>query len=288
VDLAAALLLPLVGGFFFVNHCFLTRYSSARDEGHRLYFRAAFAGAFLLVFSLLSLLLARELLGDWLWFIRTEQSAIKLLGPLMKDQAQAKAHLGLAVACILAMLLGPGLAGLINFGFGNWYRERFLWSAVLKDEGETFLLDAVSLERTIMVSLSSGKIYVGYVLSTLDPTIDRKWLTLLPFMSGHRREDGTVHFTTSYDQVYQGMEADFQDDFHLVLPLDKVTSMSFFDPDAYKRFSLPNEVARQSKDLDGEVLLDEATGQLSARGDSVPGPIGDSASDGLGGIRSPL
>ena len=59
-------------------------------------------------------------------------------------------------------------------------------------------------------------------------------------MSGFREEEGKVTFTTFYDQFYRDENVSDKDDFKLVLPIDKMTSLSFFDVAVYAKFNVAN------------------------------------------------
>jgi hypothetical protein len=114
------------------------------------------------------------------------------------------------------------------------------------------LLDlALDETRHVSVTLKNGKVYVGFVVRAFDPAYDRKYIVMLPTVSGYRREDThELRFTTDYTRVYQElMEEDESllvrgvEDFQLVIPVAEVLSANLFDPDIYRRFNPPEEMA---------------------------------------------
>ena len=61
MDAALIVVLPLVGGYIFASRWIVTKYVVDREDGHRLYFRAAFYGVFLFAVALL----IRLILQSW-------------------------------------------------------------------------------------------------------------------------------------------------------------------------------------------------------------------------------
>ena len=93
----------------------------------------------------------------------------------------------------------------------------------------------------LAATMDSGKVYVGYVINTPDPSMNRSALTILPIASGYRsNEDHDVIFTTDYEQVYESINQDesliSQSDFSIVLPLASMSLLSSFDFEIYEKF----------------------------------------------------
>lgn len=237
MEAALALLLPLIGGNLFVRGCTIIRYKAAREDGHRFYFRVAYHGVILFVAAWVSLALADRWLSNWLWYLQTIEHASTLIAPLWKDQKNTEGQAAFLAVCLFSVLLGRLSPFLINLLFRQ-RQEDALWEAASENELEEFLLDALARLKTIAVTLTSGKVYVGYVLTTPEPRTDRRVIALLPLMSGYREDEGgKVVFTTFYDQFLHGDPALDSDDFKLVLPIDKMASLSFFDVAVYAKFN---------------------------------------------------
>ena len=100
----------------------------------------------------------------------------------------------------------------------------------------------------IAVTLSSGKFYTGYVTASFDPSYDRKYMRLLPTLSGYRDPDTkTVVFTTSYAEVYGNLEDENPADrFELVIPIASILSANLFEPRIFNVFEAPD--AENSRD----------------------------------------
>lgn len=250
MDTVLLFALPLVGGLIFCTRCNLTRWRVAREDGHRLYFRAVLFGSLLFA----TVAGARIYLeSTFPILIRMEGPVVAALMPMVavKDGAAAANVADLAITCFVSMLVAYPLALLSNLVFwrGPWLRR-----AIQKNPFEAALLDATKRPFPVMLTMNDGKVYVGYLLEGFNPGEDRKFLSMLPLMSGYRTE-GThkITFTTFYDDVYGGEPLDpahadeslpgelshlNPNDFIVWLPVDKMASYRLFDASAYKAFQI--------------------------------------------------
>ena len=223
------LLLPLLGGYIFITYWNRTRFDAKRYSGERLLLHAALAGVVLLVISyaiVRAIGLSRpELYWAWHSLVPFEHSG---------------SSLG-------ALLLGVTLwAPLNRIGFE---RKKELRRTIAKwnDYFEILLTLALDETKQVAITLKNGKVYVGFVVQTFDPAYDRKYLLLLPTMSGFRAQ--TTHmlqFTTDYTRVYQELIEEDEsrlvrgvDDFQVVIPVAEVLSATLFDWVAYQHFNSP-------------------------------------------------
>jgi hypothetical protein len=247
MDTVLLFALPLVGGLIFCSVWNFTRWRVAREEGHRLYFRAVFYGAILFV---VVATIRHQLESRFPWYSAMEAAVKESIKPMAKDPNGAATVADLTVTCFLAMLAGWPLAFLLNFGF----RKKFwLRRAIKEDDFEAFLLDAADRELPIAATMDDRKVYVGYVVAGFDPAIGRKCILLLPLMSGYRhQETHTVNFTTFYTDLYgvvsvagsakqskalpAPLEHLIAEDFITVLPADRIASCRLFDVQAYLEF----------------------------------------------------
>ncbi|HEX7335983.1 MAG TPA: hypothetical protein VF252_02145 [Gemmatimonadales bacterium] len=151
------------------------------------------------------------------------------------------AHSGTSLG---ALLLGVTLWWPLNLVFtrpSEVKRTIEKWNDYL----EELLNQAQEDTRQVSATLRSGKVYVGFIVRTFDPTYDRKYIVILPTMSGYRTD--TTHqvvFNTDYTRVYQVlMEEDESrlvrgvSDFQVVIPVSEVLSANLFDWEAYERFN---------------------------------------------------
>ena len=247
MDLPLFFTLPLIGGFAFVTGLWALRWRSARQDSQRVYYRAAVWGVLLAS----SAAVAHTLLLVWPiyrhGFEWLNASAFRPLfvtkDPLPEASLAIRAHV--ALVCVYAMLLGiiapPALNGIGAFlSRGRDSRVR-INQASITDPLELLLSRALLNGEAIQVTLSTGKVYVGYVLAAPDPDLPTKFITLQPLMSGQRSASGQVDYTTFYDEILTEFEADPEtkralDSFQQVIPVDKVMTLSGFNLDAYVRF----------------------------------------------------
>ena len=244
MDTVLLFALPLVGGLIFSSHWNFTRWRVAREEGHRLYFRAVFWGA--VIFALVAI--ARPCVEGVVPLVSSAVTYLKaLIEPMAKDELTAPALADLTITCFVAMLSGWPLAKLLNFAFPEreWIRR-----AIEKDDLEKLLLRAADEEVPLCVTMDDRKVYVGYVVEGFDPALGRKSILILPLISGYRDEDTLeVNFTTFYTYLYGAREAmdrtaplpaplDYltAEDFIIVLPVDRIASYRLFDVAAYNKF----------------------------------------------------
>lgn len=253
MDPTVLLILPLVGGYIFAYRWNACRFHGAREEGHRLYFRAAFYGASLL---LAALFLRTAALGYFDSYDGWEANVRAHIAGFLKKEAGTDAPL-FALLCSYAFAIGSFAWLPLNFLLG-----KNLWlKAAVEEEGELeqLLHRAVARGRPILLTMDNRKVYVGLVRRTPEPrqSVSRT-IWLLPLISGYRDEKGKVRFTTYYDQIYAtindvGPTDLTAEDFELVLPADSVQSAHLFDPSTYARFQkLPRPAAMSSEELEKE------------------------------------
>lgn len=240
MDVALLLILPVIGGYYFTSNWNFTRFRSAREEGHRLYFRAVLYGTFLFVGAYLTRILLTQCFSSYVAFETfLTDSILPLIKPEPNSPASHKASI--VITSFYALLIGIGLWKPLNYLFRE---DRFLERAVRNNDFERLIYTAVEKDAPLSVTVENQKVYVGFVVKTTNPAQDRKTLGMLPIMSGYRREDGRVQFTTFYSDVYEEIERGDKgrlshmvpEDFEIVLPVDRILSANMFDIVAYEEF----------------------------------------------------
>jgi len=166
MDSALILLLPLVGGYIFANKWLITSYSVAREEGHRLYFRAAFYGVFVFI---VALLLRFILLGYSDWYVGAEPSITNYLCRFLKTPTDTSQVETLLIS-VYALLVGSALWFPLNkLIFPLAVRRRILNWAVKDDDFEKLIQTAVQRNLPVCVTMDNKKVYVGFVTVTMNP-----------------------------------------------------------------------------------------------------------------------
>lgn len=236
---AIALFLPLIGGFLFATRVDFIKYEIAREHGHRFYFRVGYCGfiLFLTSFCIVYVL-------AWAYESLPHKDAphkwvMNAIGPLLDDPQQADVKFRLWVTCVLSVFLGRFSPKIINW-CRKEHKVQMLYDAVRQDALESLLLGAINDEKTIAITTPLRKVYVGWPIETAEPNMERKYVAMLPLMSGYRDECGEVHFTTSYDWAYTGKNSPDAGRFLVVFPVNQITSASFFEPTIYAEFAEQN------------------------------------------------
>jgi hypothetical protein len=226
------LLLPLLGGYFFITYWHPTRYDSKRYSGERLIFHSALAG---FVFLILSFAIVRVVVANWPPLYRIWHSAVPF------------PHSGVSLG---ALLLAIGICGLLNL-FVDRSNQVKRTIEEWNDYLEILLLRALEETRQIAVTLTNGKVYIGFAVGSFDPINERKYIVMLPTISGYREPPShKLILTTDYTAVYQQLIADDEtrliksaDDFQLVIPVNAILSANLFDWHVYDRFNPATDFA---------------------------------------------
>lgn len=185
------LLLPLIGGYFFIQGWHRSQYQSIRLDKERLLFHASLAG-------ILLLLLAFLLRG----LVPFSIPCIKRF-PCVDDplfQYLDVSSLALALGILLPKVLNR-----------FWTLEDASKKYVL-EEGDPFeqlINGALDTAKPVMLTLKGGKVYVGFVVSSFVPNREQRTIHIVPLKSGYREDDKhRVHLTTDYAEAFEKMFSD--------------------------------------------------------------------------------
>ncbi|TNE32592.1 hypothetical protein EP342_04810 [bacterium] len=99
-----------------------------------------------------------------------------------------------------------------------------------------------SNSKLIEISLNNDKFYIGWVKELPIPRISNQ-IRLIPVFSGYRNQEKKLIFTTQYLEVYSEIMTDkniksyIEMDIDLVISVEKVISISYFDEEMYDKFN---------------------------------------------------
>jgi hypothetical protein len=221
------LLLPLLGGYVFVSRFNLLRFEAKRLNGQRLVMLSALVGVVALA---VSYIIVKFII---LW-----------AQPVYLFWKSVFPHRDFGPA-IGAFLLGSTTWWPLNKIWGD---KKSIDSVISKwnDRLEMILERALCETKKVMIDLKGGKTYIGLVVSPCNPEYDRKYISLLPLLSGYRNKDThELCLTTDYTSVYniileQGLDADNNrkrvDNFEIVILASEILAVHIFDDDAYRFF----------------------------------------------------
>ena len=116
-------------------------------------------------------------------------------------------------------------------------RRFFFQQAINNDDFEKLILKSVEEVAPLLLTMSNGKIYIGYAIRGLDPGPKGNYLRILPLISGYRdQEHREVHFTTRYEEIYDQIPSSQYKKFEMVLPVSEIQSSTLFDDVIYQQF----------------------------------------------------
>lgn len=213
-------LIPLLGGYVFVHLFHFTKFRAQRYDGYRLLIESTLAGAILLILSRFALIsLHRTAIGTSLegWLLVT---------------GIGYPFLGTGV-CALA------LAVILPF-VGNAIVGTDRAKAILirqDDNGFLRLFHRAATEaRIVSVTLTSKKVYIGYITRTPSLSPQQQFVGLLPLLSGYRDKDTMrLAITTNYARVFASGKYNTED-FEITFCLDAISTANLFEPNAYPLF----------------------------------------------------
>ena len=230
ISLTPFFVLPIIAGFKFVNEWEVTRYKISREDGHRLYFKAAMSGFFIC-----------SVLYVCLWGLLEARFVGEYLSELIRSFGKTS-DIG-AEDLLLTTLLLSVPSGFVFPKAMNWFvdEDKYFREILENNELESVLVRALDQESMVMVSMGDGKVYVGFVYKTWDPSLGPKiYVDMIPVVSGYRSEGHRVVFTTFYENVYafsDKVRDDFDfESFSITLPVADIKSIRLFDFDAYDQF----------------------------------------------------
>ena len=221
------LILPLLGGYFFVTHWNCTRFVARRSTGERLLFYSAAAGV---VFLVIAFVITRLLL---IYF------------PGLDRQWHDFVGFEYAGTSLLALTMGVSVWWPLNELCFERPKEAIRVLTSWNNFLELLLYKAQDDPKLVLLTLSNRKVYIGAIVSSFDPVNDRKYIEFLPMRSGYRTEDSLeMVLTTDYTDVYAMMIRDDPrvstkgiEDFRIVIPVAEVVTVSYFDPKIYEMFN---------------------------------------------------
>ncbi len=215
------LLLPAVGGYWFLTHWNFTRYRAARQSGYHLLFRSALFGIVLYCAA------------------RFITLAIDVRYPsatgFWDDHFPEPFTSEVVVSLVLAVLIPPV--------FNLFYSKDRGAEKVAEDSGdhiELLIADSIRNPMPIEVTLRNRKSYIGLALNSGIGSTTEADIELVPMYSGYRdKETLDLEITLDYVPVVSDYLEDpawLEEDFRVVIPLSEIVSVRLFDEEAYDEF----------------------------------------------------
>ena len=218
------LLLPLIGGYFFTHYTYRFRFRAYGLSNYRLLLEAAFFG---LIFGGLSIGLTRLL---QLWgCLGPLEDVWKLFFPFEYSGAAAGSL---------------AIAGIASWAANEFWDIETSKEIVVERHADVlvkFFYEAMQSDRSVMLTLSDRKFYVGYVVLDQNFRSEMPYITLVPSASGYREKDTLViKWTVSYAAVHYDIGTEqilnTKEDFAVLVPISQIVSARLFDYEAYDKY----------------------------------------------------
>lgn len=183
------LVIPLIGGYWFMHRTHFTRFRAKGLSNYRLLLEAAMWGLFALIGS---------------YSIARVLDALPCMEAPLKlwHKCVPYSHTGTALgAFALAVLAAPS----VNLMYGE---KASSTRTIIRygDDLVRLLLEAQQSGSAVMLTLRSRKVYVGQVIASASLEPDMPFIIILPSLSGYRTESRLeVRWTTSYERIYAGI-----------------------------------------------------------------------------------
>lgn len=266
---AAALALIVTSGFLFLHTSYVHRFRIAHENTQTKASLYSVFGLAMLLLSSLLIVSVEQIFPSLKKFMDGYAEWARLL--LFDLPAQ------FPIAIVVAIVLGTiwNIVLLASRSSQSYLssREHPLFSTgllqrirlaalahVAERSNDTFLSTlwrANSLGKLIQVTLKSRKVYIGSVVNFIDPSVEMKWLRLVPLSSGYRDKDSLAYIEQiSYLELFEAMSLDrlngracisligtdevveFDDaDLGILICLAEVSSLTLYEPglEAYFR-----------------------------------------------------
>lgn len=239
------IILTLIAGYNYGSNCKITRYLLSRNRGYGLYFKTAYYGIILLFVSITLYIILNYFTG-FIGFL--DNLICKYFGMLSMEKFENQQLIRILIIGFFTILLSY-IYFPINLIIKSSQRltELVFNNAIKNRDFEKLIWRALRNNSVLQVTMSNNKVYVGYVIRTIDPEAERTELRLLPILSGYRDETSTVIFKNMYKSVLDVLAAEpisnitsdehLDDaglgDFEIVLPYYEIRHSSMFDYEVY-------------------------------------------------------
>lgn len=217
------LLIPALGGYWFLTKTDVTRYGVARQSGYHLFFNSAFAGFIFYVLGWLLAILMRTWFSD--------------LGAWLDAGNAPFPHFD---AVLISLLLAFGLSGVLNSATKPKDVQKEILEMDMKAHGQlikNLLRQAMQAGSLIELSMRNGKTYIGYVTDQGGFTENDGDIGLIPALSGFRdNETRELVITTNYSPIINQcgkLDGEFphlsRNQLKVLLPNREIVSARHFD-----------------------------------------------------------
>ncbi|MBC6399475.1 MAG: hypothetical protein GDA51_05740 [Ekhidna sp.] len=226
------LILPLIGGYYFLSESYYFKFKYDRISDQRLIFSSAIAGFVFLIPAFISNIVLEALNGD---------CTVK---PFASYFGLDMSYLGTSILSFLYAFLGVKVPNKLIDNREKREEKSNRKNRVkksIKKYGELLeivLLDAFEEDKMVSITLKSNKVYVGWSIYIDEPDQNKKeYIQVVPTFSGYRDTDTKeLYLTTEYPLIDSDPQRTNKD-FIITIRRDEVVSINFFDIQLYDKFN---------------------------------------------------
>jgi hypothetical protein len=249
------LLLPFLGGYLFLRWWNPTRYHALRAEKERLLILAAIPGlvSLIIAFAVVKFLEALLPCSQWPKF------------PCFPAWWKGNVPFDYLGTSLLAFALGASIWKPWNYLFCE---QKVALDKVIDEDKipfELLLKKAQDQAKTVSVTMSNGKVYIGWVTHAFNPALPTRFIQILPSKSGYRDgETKRLKITTFYLEALDSLKRDVDakyDEYGLALEeQEKLMSQTEKQkaPDTRARL---HQLAERIEELEREIEALEITAE---------------------------
>jgi len=139
---------------------------------------------------------------------------------------------------IVLVVIAVAIAPIIIFYFNKKVGKAKSYDKAIDNDLDRLLFDSIQGHKPIPLqfTLENRKIYIGWMVDSVEPKIDSSYITVLPIFSGHR-DPQTLNLSLDIDyRPYYKGEKDQKinlKDLMIVLPKEKVIVCNRFNKSIY-------------------------------------------------------
>ena len=211
------MIMPLVGGYWFLSNCNFTKYKAYSYTGYRLFLGSAFFGIF------------------FLFIANFMVSAIPLLNSF--DLMFARfIPIGFSLESTLAMLIGIVSPTIFN-PLINKHKAAHRSAADRGNFLQTRIYEANFKGQLVELAMQNGEVYIGFI--KILGGLDNEFVELIPFASGYRDEETkNLVIARDYSEILSKMEEKdiFPMDLSITLKMSEIVTTQLFYPEVYAEF----------------------------------------------------
>lgn len=220
------LIFPLAAAYYVLTRSYLFKFRQQRLDRQRLIFESVLLGTFISFVAFLFRFLIEYVKPEFIEYLSDEF-------PFKQS---------FTITSLSTLGLSWLFVKISNVFFD---KKKFLGKSIkrLGNELEIILKASFDKNKLLQLTLNSGKVYVGWVKELPIPSVSN-YVRIIPAISGYRtNKTNEIVFTSQYLKVYseyieEGRIVNLNDlSSDLILDLNCVIGVSFFDLEMYERFN---------------------------------------------------